>query len=601
MRIVSNKTVKVIKAHSSDDDSSPKIKRVAAYCRVSTDAEEQLKSYNSQVKYFTAKIEENKDWQLVEVYADAGISGVTSLKRPSFMQMIDDCMAGKIDIILTKSISRFSRNVVDTLEYVRKLQKKNVAVIFEDENINTLGMHSELILTVLGSVHEQEIYNISANVKAGLKMKMKRGEMVAGFKTYGYDYDKNNKNLIINEEEAQIVRKIFTWYVDDVKLKEICHRLDRQGILTVKGKNRWDVRTIRNMLTNNKYIGVLEQGKSFIGDPLIGKTILNFGEKDKYVMENHHEAIVPLELFNKAQEKRKNRAIQYGLDKYKGKHRDNATIYTFTKKIKCSCCGKYYSRTLWSGKNSKNKECAVWVRPCNRNIDGGKNCICQNSIFEDTLKKMFVESYNRIYKYNPDFLDEYIKSLGEYLRAPQDKIAKEIKSLEERQSHLLDKHLDDLISVEDFDREYKELKNRRDELIQDLVSKNAQSNVEKRLNEIKALIQKQPAMQTFNPKVFENLVDEIVIGGYDDDGKPLENKITFIYKAGERDELNIDDFFNRRMANLQKNSVEQTSQISEKHGVADTAPQNITYSLGYIKPSAKYSKGTINIPGKVSS
>ena len=594
---MSNKTVKVIKAHSFDDDSIPKIKRVAAYCRVSTDAEEQLKSYNSQVKYFTAKIEENKDWQLVEVYADAGISGVTSLKRPGFMQMIDDCMAGKIDIILTKSISRFSRNVVDTLEYVRKLQKKNVAVIFEDENINTLGMHSELILTVLGSVHEQEIYNISANVKAGLKMKMKRGEMVTGFKTYGYDYDKNSKNLVINEDEAKIIRQIFTWYADGVTATEICRRLDSQGILTAKGRKHWNARTLRTILGNSKYIGVLEQGKSFIGDPLIGKTILNFGEKDKYVMENHHEAIIPLELFNKAQELRKNRAIQYDVEKYKGKHKENATAYTFTKKIKCSCCGKYYGRNFWSGKGSKNKECAVWVRPCSRNRDNGKSCICQNSIFEETLKKMFVESYNRIYKYNPNFLDEFVKLLGNYLRMSQDKIAKEIKSLEERQTNLLDKHLDDLIDAEEFDREYKELKNRRDQLIQELVSKKAQSNVEKRLNDIKAYIQKQPEMQTFSEKIFESLVDEIIVGGYDEDGKPQKNKITFIYKAGERDELSIDDFFNRRTATLQKNSVEQTSQSSVEHEAADTSPQNITYSLGYIKPSAKYSKGTINICG----
>ena len=253
---MSGKRVEIIKAHKTEENSPHRIKRVAAYCRVSTDEEEQLKSYNSQMKYFTAKIAENKNWELVEVYADAGISGVTSIKRPGFMQMIDDCMEGKIDLILTKSISRFSRNVIDTLENVRKLQKKNIAVIFEEEHINTLDMGNEFVLTILGSVHQQEIYNLSAHVKAGLKMKMKRGEMVGGFRTYGYNYDKITKQITVNEKEAEIVRQIFTWYADGVNLFEVCLRLEKQGVLTPKGKGTWDTRVLRGMLKNKKYIGV---------------------------------------------------------------------------------------------------------------------------------------------------------------------------------------------------------------------------------------------------------------------------------------------------------------------------------------------------------
>ena len=183
--------------------------RVAAYCRVSTDSEDQLHSYKSQVSYYSAMIQEKSEWSYAGIYADEGITGTQVAKREDFQRMINDCMSGKIDMVITKSISRFARNTLDTLKYVRQLKEKGVAVFFEEEHINTLTMDGELMLVILSSVAQQEVENISANVKKGLKMKMQRGEMVGFSSCLGYTYNPDTKNLVIHPEEAEIVRYIF--------------------------------------------------------------------------------------------------------------------------------------------------------------------------------------------------------------------------------------------------------------------------------------------------------------------------------------------------------------------------------------------------------
>lgn len=199
-----------------------KLKRVAAYCRVSTDSEDQLQSYHSQVKYYTDLINENSDWTMAGIYADEAITGTQVDKRLDFQRLINDCMNGDIDMIITKSISRFARNTLDTLKYVRRLKEMNVAVFFEEENINTLTMDGELLLVILSSVAQQEVENISANVKKGLKMKMQRGELVGFHGCLGYDYDKENKTISINEDEAEIVRYIFRRYLEGAGGSVIC-------------------------------------------------------------------------------------------------------------------------------------------------------------------------------------------------------------------------------------------------------------------------------------------------------------------------------------------------------------------------------------------
>ena len=214
--------------------------KVAGYARVSTMEEEQLNSYESQKKYYYEKIMENPEWDLVNVYADEGISGTTDYMRPGFMKMIEDALSGKIDIILTKSISRFGRNTLDVIKYIRMLRENNVAVIFEEDNINTMdAAKSDLILTTLSAVAQQESANISEHVKLGLRMKMNRGELIGFTKCYGYRYDKEQKNFVIEPSEAEVVKNIYEQYIAGHGANWIANMLEKQGIKSPKGNDKW--------------------------------------------------------------------------------------------------------------------------------------------------------------------------------------------------------------------------------------------------------------------------------------------------------------------------------------------------------------------------
>ena len=211
-------------------------KRVAAYVRVSTDGEEQLQSFQSQKEYYQDKISKNKEWVMVGIYADEAITGTKTVKRDGFLKMINDCMAGMVDVILTKSISRFSRNLVDTLQYVRMLKDKGIAVIFEKENINTLSMESEMALALLSTLAQNEVESLSANVKLGIKMKMKRGEMMGFNGCLGYDYHPEDKSITINPEEAEVVREIYDMYLSGYGAPTIAKELTRLGRKNKKGR-----------------------------------------------------------------------------------------------------------------------------------------------------------------------------------------------------------------------------------------------------------------------------------------------------------------------------------------------------------------------------
>ena len=216
--------------------------------------------------------------------------------------MINDCMNGEIDMIITKSISRFARNTLDTLKYVRMLKEKDIAVYFEDEKINTLTMDGELLLVVLSSVAQQEVENISANVKKGLKMKMKRGELVGFQGCLGYDYHPEDKSITVNEEEAEIVRYIFKRYVEGAGGSVIGQELENLGYKTKYGNSTWVPTTVLGIIKNEKYKGDLLLGKTFTVDPISKRRLDNMGEEDQFYIRNHHEPIISEEIFEKAQE-----------------------------------------------------------------------------------------------------------------------------------------------------------------------------------------------------------------------------------------------------------------------------------------------------------
>lgn len=294
--------------------------RVAAYARVSTDSEDQLNSLESQVKYYNEKINKNNEWLFVEVYADESISGTQDYKRSNFMRMIQDSLNGKIDLILTKSISRFARNTLDTLKYVRMLKEKNVAILFEEENINTLEMAGELLLTILSSVAQQESETISSHVKLGLKMKQQRGELIGYNGCLGYTYNKESKSISVNEEEAEIVKYIFSRYAQGVGSSIIAKELTNMKYQTPKGLSVWSDSTVRRILKNEKDKGDVLQGKTYTTDLITHKRVVNMGEENQYYIKEHHQAIIEPELFDKVQQILEKRAGSREKGKRKGNY-----------------------------------------------------------------------------------------------------------------------------------------------------------------------------------------------------------------------------------------------------------------------------------------
>ena len=270
--------------------------RVAAYCRVSTDDDEQLGSFESQKLYYEQKIASNKDWVNAGIFADEAVTGTKTDKRSGFQDMIAHCNNGEIDMILTKSISRFARNTVDTLNYVRMLRDRNIAIFFEKENINTLDMNGELLLTIMSSLAQQEVESLSQNVKMGLQMKMKRGELISFNGCYGYDYHTEDKSITVNEEEAEIVRMIYDMYLEGYGTTTIAKRLMELGIKNKKGEVSWHTHGVMGMIKNEKYKGDILLGKTFTTDPISKRRLANMGEENQYYLRDHHEQIVSSEI-----------------------------------------------------------------------------------------------------------------------------------------------------------------------------------------------------------------------------------------------------------------------------------------------------------------
>ena len=235
-------------------DETPKT-RVAAYCRVSTDTDEQATSYEAQVEHYTEYIRKNPSWECAGIYADDGISGTSTKKREEFNRLIDDCMKGKVDMVITKSISRFARNTLDCLNYIRKLKDKNIAVYFEKEGINTLDAKGEVMLTIMASLAQQESESLSQNVRLGLQYRYQQGKVQVNHNRFlGYDKDEEG-NLIINKEEAEVVKRIFREYLEGQSFYGIGKGLEADGIKTAAGSERWLNSSIKLILTNEKYMG----------------------------------------------------------------------------------------------------------------------------------------------------------------------------------------------------------------------------------------------------------------------------------------------------------------------------------------------------------
>ena len=356
----------------AERDIRKKHLRVAPYCRVSTDKEEQLSSYEAQIEYYTDKINSNPDWTMVRLYADEGITGTSARKRKDFLKMVRDCQKGKIDLVITKSVSRFCRNTLDGLNYVRRLKQYGVGVYFEKENVNTLYMDNEMILTFMMSQAQAESESLSGNVKWGHRKNFQDGKVYYNYKGFlGY---RRGGRPEIDPEQAAVVRRIFSRYLLGHSVRQIVTDLMADGIKTATGKEIWHDSVIQKMLCNEKYIGDALLQKTYIADLFSKEKRVNNGELPKYYVHDCHPAIIDRETFQKVQEEIARRSsirktsskTKTELGKYCGK-------YVLSELLVCGECGSPYRRVIWTQKGAKR---VVWR--CQNRLEHGKK-LCKKS------------------------------------------------------------------------------------------------------------------------------------------------------------------------------------------------------------------------------
>lgn len=568
------KNVEVIKARNTLSSRAKtnltKRLRVAAYCRVSTDSEDQLNSYKSQVQYYTDLIKANSEWSLADIYADEAITGTQVTKREDFQRLINDCMNGDIDLIVTKSISRFARNILDTLKYVRMLKEKGIAVFFEEENINTLTMDGELLLVILSSVAQQEVENISANVKKGLKMKMQRGELVGFQGCLGYDYHPEDKSISINEEEAEIVKYIFNRYIEGAGGSVIAQELQNLGYKTKRGSKTWAETTVIGIIKNEKYKGDILMGKTFTLDPISKRRLDNFGEEDQFYIRDHHEAIISDEVFDAAQEilKRRAKPRRLGTD---GKREKFSRKYAFSCMIECGYCGSTLTRRTWHSGSQYNK--IIW-QCVTATKKGKKFCPDSKGIAEEIIEQAFIESYRLLCQNNKDVLDEFIARTEEALSATNAgkqlaKTDKDIKALEAKRAKLVDMHLEEIIDRETYEAKYLNLSQQIEQLIstrQGLQEASETENtMKRRISEFRKTLEQNKVLETFDRYVFESIVEKVIVGGYDEEGNKDPAMITFIYKTGFKNSVDGTNYKPpRKNSKAAKQNVDLCSHTTNK-------------------------------------
>lgn len=387
-----------------DENIETHKKRVAAYCRVSTDQAEQLSSYEAQVNYYTSYITNHPDYEMAGIYADEGISGTNTKKREQFNRMIEDCKAGKIDMIITKSISRFARNTLDCLNFVRMLKELGIEIIFEKENIRTLDSKGEILLTVLSSLAQEESNSLSQSSTWGIRRRFEQGKVIVNHtKFMGYDKDENG-NLVINEKQAKIVRRIYTDYLNGKGTNRIAHALEKEGIPNWNGKAKWYESSIKKMLSNEKYKGEALLQKTYTVDFLSKKRVINKGEIPQYYVEESHPPIIDKDTWEAVQLERERRKAY--IEKYNIKRLDYTTNDNpFMGRVICGCCSGVYGRKIWNSNDERLKR-IVWQ--CNNKyvVKGKKGCYNRH-INDEALYMAFVSAFNAVLEKKEYFVDKW--------------------------------------------------------------------------------------------------------------------------------------------------------------------------------------------------
>ena len=433
--------------------------RVAAYCRVSTDSEEQLSSYQNQLAYYTEKIMKEPGWTMAGVFADEGITGTSTCKRKEFLRMIRQCRQGKIDMVLAKSVSRFARNTVDTLNFTRELRGLGIPVIFEEQNINSIYPESEFLITLHGAFAQAESESTSSRVRWGKRQSMKSGRAIMQYKwLLGYEKGPDGKPAIV-PEQAEIVRFIYDRYLAGDTLQGIKETLEAQRHLTAAGNTTWTTVNIRSILTNEKYCGDVLLQKTFIQDCISKKVIPNTGQLPKYLIQNHHEGIISRETFDavqlemarrRTQSSRTKKSAPTGRGKYSGK-------YVLSNLLFCGECGTAYRRCVWTQHGVKRP---VWR--CVSRLDYGKKfCTHSPTLDEEPLQQAILAAVNAA-------------------MADHDALARQLTAAMERE---LAPTLGESMSLADIDRALEELSGRFNSLLAE-ASANPEADYTERFREL---------------------------------------------------------------------------------------------------------------------
>ena len=433
-------------------ESAEAKKRVAAYCRVSTDNEDQVNSFESQQRYFRRYIEEHPDWELYEIFADEGISGTNTKKRKAFNRMIEEAKSGAFDLIITKEISRFARNTLDSIYYTRELKRYGVGVIFMNDGIHTLDGDAELRLAILSSIAQEESRKTSERVKWGQKRRMEQG-VVFGRDMVGYDV--RGGKMYINEEGAKIVRLVFRKYVNEGKgIHVIARELREEGIPTMRYVKDWSDTVIRRMLRNEKYCGDLVQKKTYTPDFLSHEKKYNKGQEEFVIIRDHHEPIISREMFEEA-----NRIMDSRSESFKGKSK-YSNRYSFSGKIKCGICGNSFVARYKPRKDGsiyKAWRCYNAVRNgrLRKDRDGNEIGCSGFSLREEDLVHI-MSLVCRSLKYDRE---KIIKNLLSVIRSviamdmggnDAENLREQIKEIENKREKLLDLYMSGDISKDEF-------------------------------------------------------------------------------------------------------------------------------------------------------
>ena len=531
---IPKRTVSVIEPQKSIlvDKEKYHQKRVAAYCRVSTDSEEQLTSYQNQMRVYTEMIAANKEWEFAGLYADEGISGTRADKRPEFQRMIRDCQNGKIDYIITKSVSRFARNTVECLEYVRSLKAQGIGIFFEEQNIDTLKNESELYLVIYAGFAQSESESISKHITWTYRKNFEDGKVSFQYKRLlGYRKGEDGKPEIV-PEEAAIVERIYEMFLAGQPVKMIAQTLQAEKI-EIPGKNlSFSKNMIMNILRNEKYCGDCILQKTVTVDCISKTRKANQGEAPMYIVENNHPAIISREVFNRAQEELiRRQALRAKSDKTSITATGKYSKYALTEVLQCAECGSRYRRVTWTAHGRKK---IVWR--CISRLDyGTKHCKDSITVEEEALHGAVVRALNRFHTEDESTYLALMKAtIGEAIginggSEEIDLLTRRIDALNKRMLELVNETVAAGKDVESSEEEFKEISNQIEQLtrriaaIQESIHKDGSRQA--RLEEIQNIIAERNANETqYDDSIVRQMIECIKVHN--------DGKLTIIFGGG---------------------------------------------------------------------